>query len=154
MQKSISSAQTFYMKLVFPTIWISLFGSGAVLIMAGVPLGAEPAVPLHMKVLFPLMWVVGAASFLWMCAPLKRVRLEEGNLLISNYFKEIQVPLTLVSDVTENRWLNIHPVTIHFKRSTGFGDKITFMPKIRLFGFFSSHPIVFELRRMAGLRAA
>ena len=84
---------------------------------------------------------------LWMCVPLKRVRTDGRNLYISNYFHEITVPLTAVGDVTENRWINIHPVTIHFRRDTEFGRRITFMPTTRMFSSWSSHPVVEELHQ-------
>ena len=130
-----------------------LFGSGTIMLLAGGFDGSEQPAPLHMKTLFLTMWVGGSAFILWTCAPLKRVRIQQNDLYISNYFKEIKVPLTSVSDVTEIRWINIHPVTVHFKRDTEFGHKITFMPTARLFAFMSSHPIVSELRERAGLRA-
>ena len=69
---------------------------------------------------------------------------------MSNYRKEISVPLSEISDVTENRWVNMHPVTIHFRRDTAFGQRVMFMPAVRPFAFFSSHPVVAELKRLAG----
>jgi hypothetical protein len=51
--------------------------------------------------------------------------------------------------VTENVWLNMHPVTIHLKAPAEFGDRIVFMPKGRSFAFFSSHPVVAELKELA-----
>ena len=75
----------------------------------------------------------------------------DGFLYVSNYMKEITVPLTEIYDVTENIWINIHPVTIHLKSPSEFGDKIRFMPKTRFFAWFSSHPIVNELKELAKL---
>jgi len=69
-------------------------------------------------------------------------------LHVSNFRKEIVVPLTFIESVTENRWINVHPVTIHFRGETEFGRKISFMPKARMMFFRSSHPVVGELRRM------
>ena len=75
-----------------------------------------------------------------------RVVLTDRELRISNYRREIVVPLSDVDEVTENRWVNVHPVTIQFIRRTDFGHRIVFMPKRRPFALFSSHPIVAELR--------
>ena len=48
-----------------------------------------------------------------------------------------------------NPWLNLHPVTIHLNSPSEFSDKIVFMPKVRAFAFFSSHPVVDELKELA-----
>lgn len=146
--KPLSSAQTFIMKFVFPAIWISGFGAGTLALWIGAMhgrSGSQP--PAEMKWLFLCGWLAGSAFILWFCARLKRVRLDGAILHISNYRREIAVPLTSVDRVTENRWINIHPVTIHFRRTTEFGDAITFMPTARPFGFWSAHPVVAELEQ-------
>jgi hypothetical protein len=74
------------------------------------------------------------------------VRMDETSLYISNYLREAQVPLRQVMTVTENRWLNIHPVTIKFRSATEFGDRVVFMPKVRWFGLWTSHPVVAEIQ--------
>jgi hypothetical protein len=66
--------------------------------------------------------------------------------------REITVPLSAIESVTENRWVNIHPVTVHFRVPTEFGDKITFMPVQHVFLFWRSHPVVQELRSAAKMR--
>ena len=150
--KTLSSAQTFLMKVLFPAVWISGFGLGTLWLWLGTMHGKNGALPPdEMKWQFLLAWIAGSAFILWGCAGLKRVRMDSVNLYISNYLREISVPLTMISDVTENRWINIHPGTIHFRNATRFGQKVTFMPTIRLFGLWSSHPVVTELRRHAGL---
>lgn len=148
MQRTLSSAQTFFMKLLFPPVWAVL---SAVLMMTGRGYRAS-AHPPTMELIPFLFWCLGMAAMLWMCVPLKRVRMDGINLYISNYFREIRVPLAAVGDVTENRWINYHPVTIHFRRPTGFGKRITFMPTARLFSSWSSHPVVEELRQAAAQR--
>ena len=82
----------------------------------------------------------------WWCARLMRVVMTDRELRISNYLREIVVPLSDVDQVTENRWVNGHPVTVQFVRRTDFGHRIVFMPRVRPFALFSSHPIVAELR--------
>lgn len=143
MPRVLSSAQTFFMKLVFPPLWSVLFG-WLMLAGRGHPAGTYPSMPIPL-----LVWCAGMAAMLWMCVPLKRVSMDGKNLYISNYFREITVPLAAIGEVTENRWINIHPVTIHFRRPTEFGQRITFMPTARLFANWSSHPVVEELRRAA-----
>lgn len=143
MQRTLSSAQTFFMKLIFPPLWAVLFGS---LMLTSRSHHAATLPPMFGALPF-LIWCTGIVAMLWMCVPLKRVRTDGRNLYISNYFREITVPLTAVGDVTENRWINIHPVTIHFRRHTEFGKRITFMPTTRMFSSWSSHPVVEELHQ-------
>jgi hypothetical protein len=90
--------------------------------------------------------VCGCAFIVRTCVPLKRVRLTQDTLLISNYWREIRVPLRDVHDVTESRWINIHPVTLHLRHPTAFGSRVVFMPKTRWFGSWWPHPIVVGAR--------
>jgi hypothetical protein len=71
----------------------------------------------------------------------------------ANYLKEISIPLSDVYDVTENFRVNIHPVTIHLKTPSAFGDKIRFMPQSRVL-WFGSHPVVGELKELARSKGA
>lgn len=80
------------------------------------------------------------------CVRLKRVTIADDLVRMSNYSHAVTVPLRNIESVTEIRWLNIHPVTIHFYRPTDFGSTVVFMPTFRLISWFS-HPVVEELRR-------
>ena len=75
----------------------------------------------------------------------------QGEMLWQNPFcvRARTIPLSEISDVTENVWINIHPVTIHLRAPSEFGSRIVFMPKVRFFDF-SSHPVVNELKGIAG----
>jgi hypothetical protein len=156
MQRTISSAQTFLMKVVFPVVWIGGFAIGTMAMF----LGAEgmhdrarhPA-PFEMKWVFLLATAAGSAFIYWCCIRLKRVSVDESSLVISNYLENVVVPLREIEEVTENRWINIHPVTLHFRHETAFGRSVVFMPTVRWFGFLSSHPVVEELRTAAALAA-
>ena len=149
--RTLSSAHTFLMKVIFPLVWINGFGAGTLALWLGAMHGAasDSAQP-EMKWQFLVAWVAGSAFILWGCAGLKRVRVDREFLYVSNYRREIAVPLSSIEAVAENRWINIHPVTLHFRAPTEFGQKITFMPTARLFGW-RSHPVVEELRCAARL---
>ena len=146
--RTLSSAQTFALKVLFPTLWIG--GCAAItlsLFLApgawGGPDGGPPDPALRWVLLFAT--VAGSAFIWWACVRLKRVRMDDRALYISNYSKEIVVPLADVAEVTENRWLNIHPVTVAFHSDTEFGSHVVFMPKARWLGFWSPHPVVDEI---------
>ena len=103
-----------------------------------------------MKIIFSGGWVLGMTFILWNCAGLKRVRSDSQQLYVSNYLREILIPFYEITDVTQNRWINIKPVTIHLRNATMFGSKITFMPK-RDLSFWRKSPAVSELKQLAGL---
>jgi len=140
---TLSSRLTFITKTIFPACWILGFGAMTAFFWAG------REFPVETRWLFLAAWTAGALSFWWWCIPLKKVRVNGGNLYISNFWKENVIPLNFIESVTENRWVNVHPVTIHFRGDTEFGRKISFMPKSRVMFFWSSHPVVGELRRLA-----
>jgi len=152
-ERTLSSAQTFLVKFVFPTIWISMFGLGTLGLFLGVFRDCGDAAPPDwMRWQFLAIWIVGSAFIWWGCARLKRVRTDGSAIYVSNYFREVRIPLDAIRDVTENRWINIHPVTIHFRHDTPFGGRIVFMPTVRFFGW-RSHPVVSELRELAHVQA-
>lgn len=133
------------MKVIFPALWIPMWGFGTLTMFLGRSQGAGDPPTL----IFLFAWVAGTAFIYWSCIRLKKVSADDNFLYVSNYLKEIYIPLSEIYDVTENVWLNIHPVTIHLKSPSEFGDKIVFMPQIRFFAFFSSHPVVDELKELA-----
>jgi hypothetical protein len=147
--RTISSAQTFLMKFVFPTFWISIFGFGTLTLFLGGFRGPNNSPPPDgMKWSFLAGWILGTLFIYWACARLKKVRIDDSAIYVSNYLKEIRVPFDAIAEVTENRWINIHPVTIRLRSASEFGDRVTFMPKMRIFNW-RSHPVVTELRELA-----
>ncbi|HWZ43614.1 MAG TPA: hypothetical protein VNW97_09050 [Candidatus Saccharimonadales bacterium] len=130
------------MKIVFPIIWISGFTTGTVILFF---FASDPNIA-FLRWIFLFITAVGVPGIWWSCMRLKRVRMDDRALYVSNYKTEIIVPLSNVAEVTENRWINIHPVTIKFYSETGFGSQIVFMPKARPFGLWFSHPVVGEIR--------
>lgn len=136
------------MKVIFPVLWIAVTGIGIVAMFF-----AEKGENGPPKLMFLLFWIMGIAFLYWTSMRLKAVNIDDEFLYVSNYLKEISIPLSNIDDVTENRWINIHPVKIHLKSPSEFGDKIIFMPKVRVFSFFSSHPVVAELQELARVKS-
>jgi hypothetical protein len=143
----LHSLQSVFLKTVFPVVWIGGFLAATIALFSTSTFtdgnGAPPSPA--MKWMFLAATVAGAAFIYWACIRLKLVRMDDQQLYVSNLLTDIQVPLSQVDTVTENRWLNIHPVTIHLRRETEFGSKIVFMPKVRWFAFWSEHPVVDEI---------
>lgn len=78
---------------------------------------------------------------------LKKVYIEKDELVISNYFKTIRLPLKEMQDVKENRFISPRHAWIYLKNESSFGNKIMFMPPLRFLLFFA-HPTVEELQKM------
>lgn len=147
-EQTLSSVQTFYVKFFVPTMWF--FGLGGM--MLAIFFGAFPDDGNKPKpsdwLWFLTMWILGFALIWWRCARLKKVRIDSSAIYVSNYLKEVRIPLEEIQEITESRWDKIHPVTIHFRHSTSFGEQIVFMPKWQLWSW-KSHPVVKELRGLA-----
>jgi uncharacterized integral membrane protein len=146
--RMLSSKQTFIVKFVTPALLVGVLIFVAVLAAraprnAGVGLGD---ILFSIPGLLALFSVVVAGYIVWWSlAKVKVVRMDERNLYISDYFREIQVPLVDVSDVRETRWSKTHPVTIAFQYGSEFGSEIVFIPKVKLFLMGGSHPVVGEI---------
>lgn len=81
-------------------------------------------------------------------APLKKITIDGSELVISNYYKKIRVPLSQIHCVSENFLISPKLIWITLKTPTTFGSKIKFIPVISLrdsFCAFHSHSIVKEL---------
>ena len=149
MRRTISSSLTQVYKMIFPTIWIGGFALGTLLMFIPARYRGAPGTAGEFhdeKWQFLAMTLLGALVLWRTCMPLKRVELDESSLYISNFQKEIVVPLTELVEVKENRWINTRPITIRFRSPTEFGESIFFMPKMEWVGPFSPHPVIQELQ--------
>lgn len=88
-----------------------------------------------------------------MCTPLKKVRIADGALIVSNYVHEWRVPFALISDVSQRGWMfNSVPVIVQLREDVGFGTTLRFLPLARWrLNFWSQDTIVDELSRLAGI---
>jgi hypothetical protein len=98
-----------------------------------------------------VIWVLLICALVyWTCFKLKAVSLDESNLYVSNYLKEITVSLSEIGYVYQIIGGN-GGVVIHLKSASEFGRTIMFLPTWQPFVLFSQHPIVNELRRLTEL---
>jgi hypothetical protein len=146
MKKTISSAMTFVMKIVFPTLWLGGFGTGTIAMMTSNRFENQ-------TIVFIAAMLIAAVLFYILLLKLKVVKMDDHKLYVSNFFTEIEIDKHNIVKVTENRFISTHPVWIHLNQPSEFGNIIMFMPKQRMFSLFSSHPIVEELKRFAGIHS-
>lgn len=139
---------TFWYKFIFPGLVPVFFAN--FYLGPGIH-GIEPA----------LVWMTAATSvvicayWLWTVLPIKRVLLDAANqrLYVSNYRREIVVPLSDIAHVTEFTWHDPRRITLHLRTPCEFGDSIAFLATYQFGGWLAGeHPIVNELREHAGVR--
>ena len=68
------------------------------------------------------------------------------NLRISNYFQEIEVPLTEVESVSKSRAMRVTLISLTFRQPTSFGSSIVFIPKSNLFSGWSQPSLMEQLQ--------
>lgn len=149
MKRQISSKITFISKIGVPLFVLFGWATAIFAILFDSHKDGQLPIPLPVKILFPAIFFVIFAVIFWLSMRLKAVSVDDKFLYVSNYLKETSVPFSNIRNITELR-LRGHPVTIHFKEKTEFGDKITFLPKMRFLSF-GSHPVVSELKELASI---
>ena len=150
--KTISSVFSLVLKVLLPALWICAFGATTVLLWLKLMHGREGGPP-DEAMIFLILWTAGSvSSFLLIPMRLKRMRIGQNGLYISNYLQEISVPFESIKDVTFSRWIP-GPITVHFRDDTAFGDRIVFLPvDFNFRNWNRPHPVIAELRRLAGLK--
>jgi hypothetical protein len=148
-KRTLSGRGTFFVKFIFPTLWIAMFGLGALWTFRDQAMDAEPGLwGLPERWSFFVLWVFGTVFLAWACFPLKRVRVDGDTLYISNYVREIHVPLADVTGVKENYFISNRPISVAFRTPTMFGQKIVFIPRGSIVWFWRRHPVAEELRML------
>lgn len=162
MQRTLSVRYTFLLKFVLPPLWIGGCGYGVWLLWfrpedALVDREAGAATVALLRWLFLALFAIGVLLAVAFAVPLKRVRLAPDGLRISNYFREIAVPLSEVGDVRQNWLPTYRMVTLDLRTETPLGRRVIFFPAgPRRMAFWREDywredETVIELRSLAGL---
>ena len=145
-RRTISSPLTLVSKIIFPLAVLAAFGHSLFLLFPA----ARPR-----DFVYSAVWLAALVFVYFTCGQLKYVAIDRTSVYISNFMREIRVPLSNVAEITQNRLLNINRVRITFDGETAFGKKIVFMPEPRLSNIWSRHPIAAEFEGlMANTRQA
>jgi len=154
--RTLSSQWTFTYKYIFPIfyVWLAvkLVGLWRHTSTTVANAATHHASPNPIWLLFPLMLIVMLAAA-WHTMRYVMVRLDDdGVLVVSGYFgREWRVPGNLITDVRQNRWLKLRPITVRLRSDVGCGTRFTFTPPYRMFRqwtFWKEDPEVAELRDM------
>ncbi len=133
MNEGLSSSLTFINKFFALVIWL---GGGWFIFLINPRSG----------LFFLCFFLIITAFIYWSCCRLKRVERVGDILRISNYFREIEVPLTEVESVSGNIFMRPELIWLTFRRPTIFGSKIVFMPKWRVLSGWTRNPLVAQLQ--------
>jgi hypothetical protein len=142
MRREISSTSIIAYRVITPVLCIC---SGA--IFAVVALYNIAKQPTFLLVCFAV-WLVVSAYIIWFALNLKAVDIDDGFLYVSNYRKEIEIPLSQIESVHENFMERPKLITLKLSEPSEFGKEIAFIPPERFFGANRSHPLVKELKQI------
>ena len=146
MIRQLSGAHTWVVKFVLPAFWLA----AGVVPLALPYFGVTPTVaPQHTeRLLSTLLWIAMGSLLLWQAVLLKSVSVDRTDLLVSNFRREIRIPLRQIDEVAESALL-AGVAEIRFRADTPFGDRVRFLPvRARSFPWGTS-PTVAELRELA-----
>jgi hypothetical protein len=142
-RRRISSLLTFVYKFIFPIF----FTVGGAIFFRDILRGvlSFPSFPF---VFAGLVYALMLPILMWQFVKLKKVDIDGDYLYVSNYRKEITIPLSDVYDVSEMRWMDPFWITIYLHRPSEFGERIVFIPPYRQWAFASKNPLVDELKQL------
>jgi len=120
----ISSSLTPIFIFVYPGVWLAAGIALAIAFWRSSP--QERDVPSALIILG--VWLSLEITLLWQSTVLKKVTIDGTDLIISNYFREICVPLRSIISVSQPKWTRTQAVRIYFDPPTVFGQCIRFVP--------------------------
>lgn len=148
--RTLSSEWTFFYKFVFPVLWMGFI---AYIILAMFAATGSPGFSGNFQfVILSAMTVLASGWWYWISIRLKKVTLKDDLLLISDFRKQVEIPLRDVERVSGSILMNPELVWLHLARPTEFGEKIVFMAKFRFFSGLTRNPVVEELDRLIRLQ--
>jgi hypothetical protein len=135
MNEIISSKDTTLIKYIFPT-FVLLFGACIAIVLWNFDLknhkGESPSE--LFKVLMTLLPIILFFSSVAVGCIIKYVSVNQQQIIIKGYFKEICIPLSEIESIERNLFLT-RPLafTLILKNSSMFGKKIHFFPVLPYF---------------------
>lgn len=92
--------------------------------------GAEPPFSGGKLVAFIIFGLASSIFVHIMAGSLKRVVIKGDTLLVSNYLKEIAIPLSQVRYVDGPDWSSLRRITLVLREPSEFGEEIVFAPDV------------------------
>ena len=149
----LSSRGTRWHKIVFPALWLGVFGVVALAVALG---ATQPTPHPYVRVALPCAWIGGLGLFWWLRFSLTDVWLDAATIRVAGLRHSIEIPLSEIEAVAESIGSS-QTITLVLKRATPLGRRIRFVPSWRL-REFPSHPTFTRLSelvaRTSGVRAS
>jgi hypothetical protein len=145
MPRQISSRLSFFHKFILPGVFVLGIINTGIMYLNGW-FASSAGLSAGMMLLIHFVFLAYVLFLFW---PIKKIVIDDHNLYVSDWRTDITVPLTEIERVSEFIISEPRRVTIHLKNPSLFGRKLVFLATYRTFSFFSSHPIVSELRELA-----
>lgn len=143
MERLLSSRLTYFYKWIFPPVWIITFGFFTYLVWAG------SCYTYGITKWLILICLIGCSFYLfWFSSRLKKVKLQDEYLIVSDYISEELVPLAQIVEVKETRLWNPKLIKLSLARPGRWGNEIVFIAPVGFYFVWSNHPLVEELRNI------
>ncbi len=145
---------TFYYKVLLPVLWIGGFGFGTLAMWLG-KLDQPSQPPDEVKLTFLFFFIIGSAFLLRDAIRLKTITIDKDDLIIKNFARVIRVPFRHINHISESRLMRPKTISLTIYPSCEFGEKITFIPKVKMqmtFKLLTEHPIAKRLRELADIQ--
>jgi hypothetical protein len=147
MDDLISQRSLLFMKVAFPVIWVT----GAVVWSIGVRFDPRFRTFVHTPWMQLLFWAIvlkGVVDLSRYHLPLKRVRMVEDGLLVSNSRTEIYIPFAAIENVSQLCEINFRYVVVRLREDTLYGRRFTFLPaRPKPWWTFGLDDVVIRLRQ-------
>src|SRR5262245_27580245 len=123
----ISSGSTFFMKRVFPFVWVGFIVLWLAMAVSQGAVARDPIGFLVMPVAMILIGVIVMRKFLWGVAD--EVRDGGAFLLVRKGGMEERIALAEIMNVDLQRYSNPKLLTLRLRKPGRFGDEVSFFPK-------------------------
>ncbi len=144
MKRVISSKDTFFYKIILPVSFLIC----AAILPAAIYLYDRNNNAVAAVFVFVFL-ILSAAIFFMMTKALKKLSVDDNFLYVSNYRKEITVPL---SNIDKILWFDdMRPAMIYLKTPSEFGKKTNFSPNVKSTSW-DSNLVVEELKELANIK--
>ena len=141
----VSTRLTLFLKIIFPFLWMGIFGSMAIIsfFLTEAELGSIP--PQRFQVGAILFFLIGAGALYWALIPIKHVVMDPEFIYVSNFSQRYRYPYHNIEKIEENDFILLKAVHIYLKVPGNFGEKITFIASRERFDqFLRDNPEVVE----------
>jgi hypothetical protein len=130
MRRRLSAVSTPFWKFIFPALWVgsliinAILDIGRLLNLFAVTRGSLTGRAVGGYTFL----LIGSVILYKVLGVLKRVEVDDSHLYVSNYLKEVRVPLSDVEYVDGPEHSSHQRFKIYLRSPTAFGDVVVFMP--------------------------